>query len=87
MYGFWRLGVIPAPSEGAACVANGLATATRRTAKNVETTAKTGTTHTMRSRAQARFSETATAPNAVRIRSQSSSDPSCPPQNAAAYPS
>ncbi len=26
MYGFWRLGLSPLPSAGAACVANGVAT-------------------------------------------------------------
>src|SRR6185436_2428856 len=82
MYGFCRLGVIPAPSSGAGCVANGLATNTTRNAKNVATTANTGTTHTMRSRAHARFRLTAAAPNPVRINSQRSRDPSCPPQNA-----
>ena len=82
MYGFWRLGVIPAPSAGAGCVANGLATATTRNAKNVATAAKTGTTQTMRSRAQRRFRLTAAAPNPVSTRSQSRSEPSCPPQNA-----
>ena len=82
MYGFWRLGVIPAPSTGATCVANGLATATSRNAKNVATAPKTGTTQTTRSRAQRRFRSTAAAPNAVSTSSHRSSDPSCPPQNA-----
>src|SRR5215510_14073800 len=82
MYGFWRLGVMPAPSVGAAWVAKGLATATRRNAKNVETAANTGTTQTMRSRAHARLMLTAAAPKPVRMRSQRSSDPSCPPQKA-----
>ena len=44
--------------------------------------AKTGTTQTMRSRAQPRLRRTAAAPKPVRISSHSSSDPSCPPQNA-----
>ena len=82
MYGFCRLGVMPAPSAGAAWVANGLATATTRNAKNVETAAKTGTTQTIRSRAQLRFRVTAAAPKPVSTSSQSSSEPSCPPQNA-----
>ena len=82
MYGFWRLGVMPAPSGGATWVANGLATATRRNEKNTETPAKTGTTHTTRLRAQLRLSRTATAPKVVSTRSQRRSDPSCPPQNA-----
>ena len=33
MYGFWRLGFRPAPSAGAVCVANGVATATSRNEK------------------------------------------------------
>ena len=82
MYGFWRLGVMPAPSAGAACVANGLATATSRNAKNVDTAPNTGTTQTMRSRAHARFTVTAAAPNPVRTSSQRRSEPSCPPQKA-----
>src|SRR5262245_14461586 len=82
MYGFWRLGVMPAPSAGAAWVVKGLATATRRNAENVGAAANTGTTQTMRSRAHARLMLTAAAPNPVRIRSQRSSEPSCPPQNA-----
>src|SRR5262249_37474648 len=82
MYGFWRLGVIPAPSGGADCVTNGLATATTRKGKKVATAAKTGTTPTMRARAQARFRLTAPAPKPVRISNHRSKDPSCPPQNA-----
>ena len=73
---------MPAPSTGAACVANGLATATTRNAKNVDTAAKTGTTHTMRSRAHPRLRLTAAAPKPVSTSSQRSNDPSCPPQNA-----
>ena len=42
MYGFCRLGFSPAPSAGAACVANGLATATSRNEKNDATPAKHG---------------------------------------------
>ena len=82
MYGFCRLGVIPAPSGGGACVVNGLATATTRNEKNTATAAKTGTTQTMRSRAHVLLSRTAAAPKAVSTSSQRSSEPSCPPQNA-----
>src|ERR1700675_1008958 len=82
MYGFCRLGVIPAPSGGGARVMNGLATATRRNEKNTATAANTGTTQTMRSRAHDRFRRTAAAPNPVRMSNQSSREPSWPPQNA-----
>ena len=51
MYGFWRLGLRPAPSAGAACVSNGLATATSRNAKNAATRPSTGTAHAITSRA------------------------------------
>ena len=61
---------------------NGLATTTTRNAKNVDTAAKTGTTHTIRSRAQLRFRLTAAAPKPVSTSSQRSSEPSCPPQKA-----
>src|SRR5437588_24240 len=50
MYGFWRLGVNPAPSKGAVCVSNGLATATSTNEKNVAIPANTGTTQAVRSR-------------------------------------
>src|SRR4249920_2126523 len=82
MYGFCRLGVIPAPSSGAGWVANGLATATTRNAKNVEMAANTGTTQTIRSRAQLRLSVTAAAPNPVRTSSHNRREPSWPPQKA-----
>ncbi len=82
MYGFWRLGFIPAPSRGAACVAKGLATATTRNAKNDAIAPKTGTTQTIRSRAQLRFRLTAAAPNPVSTSSQRRSEPSWPPQKA-----
>src|SRR5919106_3673222 len=82
MYGFCKLGVIPAPSTGAGWVAKGLATTTTRNAKKSPTAANVGTTQTTRSRAQPRFSRTAAAPKPVRTRSQSTSDPSWPPQNA-----
>ena len=51
MYGFWRLGLRPAPSVGATCVANGLETATSMNAKKLATRASTGTTHATRSAA------------------------------------
>jgi hypothetical protein len=73
---------MPAPSAGAGWVANGLATATTRNAKKTATPAKTGTAQTTRSRAHARLSRTAAAPNPVRKSSQRRSDPSCPPQKA-----
>ena len=53
-----------------------------RNAKNVATPPSTGTTQTTRSRARRRFSHTASAPYPVSTSSQSSSEPSCPPQNA-----
>ena len=62
MYGFCRLGVSPAPSSGAVCVSNGLATATSTNAKNVAIPPSTGTTHAVRSRSSLRFSATASAP-------------------------
>jgi hypothetical protein len=61
MYGFCRLGLSPRPSSGATCVANGLATATTRKAKNKATPPSTGTTQATRSRALRRFSSTAAA--------------------------
>ena len=82
MYGFWRLGLSPAPSAGAAWVANGLETATSMNAKNVITPPRIGTVQLRSVGAERRARSTATAENPVRIRSQSSSDPSCPPQKA-----
>ena len=55
MYGFCRLGLSPFPSAGATCVANGVATATRRKAKKTVTAASTGVTHATRSRAVRRL--------------------------------
>jgi hypothetical protein len=55
---------------------NGLATATTRKAKKVAIAANTGTTHTIRSRAQRRFSVTAAAPKPVSTSSQRRSEPS-----------
>ena len=56
MYGFCRLGVRPAPSTGAVCVSNGLATATSMNAKNVAIPPSTGTTQAVRSRSSRRLS-------------------------------
>ena len=82
MYGFCRLGVRPAPSTGAVCVPNGLATATSTNAKNVAIPPSTGTTQATRSRSSRRLIVTASAPKPVSTSSQRSSEPSCPPQNA-----
>ena len=60
MYGFCRLGTIPAPSAGAGETANGLETKQSMKAKNDATRPSTGTTQTTRSRAR-RFSQTASA--------------------------
>ena len=59
MYGFWRLGLSPFPSGGAACVANGVATATSRNAKKTVTPPSTGVTQAIRSRARRRFTSRA----------------------------
>src|SRR5215213_6583437 len=82
MYGFWRLGVRPAPSTGRGCVPNGLEPATRMNAKKVATPPTTGTTQATRSRRSRLLTATATAPYAVRTSSQKRSEPSWPPQNA-----
>ena len=82
MYGFCRLGLSPAPSSGATCVANGLATTTSRNEKPTAIAASTGVTQTTRSRVRLRLTQTASAAYPVRISSQRSSEPSCPPQNA-----
>ena len=82
MYGFWRLGLSPAPSGGAACVANGLETATSMKLKNTATRPRTGTAQASRSRPERLLNATAAAEKPVRTRSQRSSEPSCPPQNA-----
>ena len=58
MYGFWRLGTMPAPSAGAGDVANGLEMNTSMNTKKPATPASTGTTQATRSRAR-RFSQTA----------------------------
>src|ERR687891_411007 len=44
MYGFWRLGTMPAPSGGAAWVSNGLAMPTTRKAKKTATPPISGVT-------------------------------------------
>src|ERR671933_65539 len=82
MYGFCRLGFRPAPSAGAVCVANGLETATSMNAKKVDTAPSTGTVHATRSGARRRFSSTTDDEYALSTSSQSSSEPSWPPQNA-----
>src|SRR5580765_2525780 len=82
MYGFCRLGFSPAPSIGAVCVENGLETATSMNAKKTETPPSTGTLQATRSGARRRLIRTAADAYAVSTSSQSSRDPSCPPQNA-----
>src|SRR5213592_3744714 len=82
MYGFWRLGLSPAPCAGAVCVANGDATATSRNAKNEATAPSTGTVHATTSGARRRLSRTAAPAYAQSTSSHKSSEPSCPPQNA-----
>ena len=81
MYGFCRLGTIPAPSAGAAAVLNGLETKQSMNAKKTAMPPSTGTVHAMRSR-ERRLSRTASAAYPVSTSSHSSSEPSCPPQNA-----
>jgi hypothetical protein len=82
MYGFWRLGLSPAPSAGGVCSVKGLATPTSSHAKKTATPASTGTVHAIASRVARRFVRTASAPYPVSTSSQSSSDPSWPPQKA-----
>ena len=83
MYGFCRLGFSPAPSTGAICVSNGLETATSMNAKNVETPPSTGTRPRDEvGRAAAVEQDRRGRRSAVSTSSQSSSEPSCPPQNA-----
>ncbi len=78
---------MPAPSAGAAAVANGLETKQSMNVKKTETPPSTGTVHASSS-PDRRFNHTASAEYPVRTSSQRSSDPSCPPQNAdIAYPS
>ena len=80
MYGFWRLGLRPAPSSGAACGRTGSTTKTSRKAKNVATPPSTGTVHGSSRRISSRLSVTASEPSPVSTNSQSSSEPSWPPQ-------
>ena len=61
MYGFCRLGLRPAPSSGATCVSNGLATTTSKNENPTATAASTGVTQTTRSRVRLRLSHTASA--------------------------
>ena len=83
MYGFWRLGVMPAPSAGAACVANGLATATsEEREEGRDGREHRHDPHDEIARPRRGSGCTAAAPKPVRTSSQRSSDPSCPPQNA-----
>ena len=87
MYGFCRLGTMPAPSAGAAEVAKGLETKQSISAKKTAMPPSTGTVHAMSSRVR-RFSSTASDAYPVSTSSQRRSDPSWPPQNAeSAYPS
>src|SRR3990172_1255910 len=82
MYGFWRLGLSPRPSGGAAWVAKGLATPVTSHANATVIPPSTGVTHSTRSAARRRLSQTASAAYPVSTSSQSSRDPSCPPQKA-----
>ena len=70
MYGFWSDGFRPRPSRGAACSANGLATKTRSTVKNVATAARIGTVHGSTSRVRRPFRATAAALSVRSTRSQ-----------------
>ena len=83
MYGFCRLGFMPAPSAGAACVANGLATKTSRKAKKNATPATIAIVQGSTSRTSRRLSATAAEAAPVSTSSQRSSEPSCPLQKAA----
>jgi hypothetical protein len=60
MYGFWRLGTIPAPSPdaGTGATLNGLETKQSMKAKKTATSPKTGTVHAINSR-ERRLSQTA----------------------------
>jgi len=82
MYGFCRLGLSPAPSAGATWVANGLATKTSSSVKKVATPPSTGTVQGSTSVVRRRLKATAAEPIPVSTSSQSSSEPSWPPQNA-----
>ena len=82
MYGFCRLGFRPAPSAGAVCVVNGLATKTSRSAKKLATPPMIGTVQGSTSRVRRPLSATAAEPIAVSTVSQSRSEPAWPPQKA-----
>ena len=69
-------------SIGAVWVANGLATKTSSNAKKVATPPSTGTVHGSTSVVRRRLKATAAEPIPVSTSSQSSSEPSWPPQNA-----
>ena len=58
MYGFCRLGTMPAPSAGAAAVANGLETKQSMNVKKTATPPSTGTVHASSS-PDRRFNQTA----------------------------
>ena len=60
MYGFCSAGSIPAPSAGAAAVANGLETKQSMNEKKTATPPSTGTVQAIRSR-ERRLSHTASA--------------------------
>ncbi len=72
----------PAPSATGGLTPNGEATKTSMNAKKTATPPSTGTVHGSRSRALRRVNRTAPAEQPVRMRSQRSSEPSWPPQNA-----
>ena len=84
MYGFWRLGLSPAPSAGADAVAKGEATNTSRIPKKLARAAMIETVQGRTSRVSRPFSATAAEPIPVRTRNQRSREPCCPPQKAAA---
>src|SRR2546422_500453 len=75
MYGFWRLGLRPAPSGGATWVAKGLETATSMKAKKAVTRPSTGTTHAMMCGPVRRPKATAAAEKPVSTSSQRRSEP------------
>jgi hypothetical protein len=80
MYGFCRLGFIPAPSTGATCVSKGEATKTRSSAKKLAIAPRIGTVQGSTVRTRRLFRATAADPIPVRTRSQRRSEPSCPLQ-------
>jgi hypothetical protein len=82
MYGFWRLGLSPFPSAGAAIVSNGLETATSSQVNPTAMPPSTGVTQATRSRARRWANQTASVAYAVSTSSHSRSEPSWPPQKA-----